>query len=116
MKSGNIASKPCLVCGRDLYRLWKSKRVGSICRRCYEKQKQSGSIMFECRSRCMICGRQTPHEVCHRHSLAINGDRYWPSSANFSRNHQRMYFRNFDREPEECSDLICLQRLEEEKE
>jgi hypothetical protein len=64
-----------------------------------------------CLSRCLICGRRTPHEVCHRHSIAINGLRYWPSSGpsgnDFNRNQARMYKRGFYRDAEECSDPAC---------
>lgn len=67
--------------------------------------------MIVCFSRCLICGRRTPHETCHRHSFGINGMRFWPSSGpsgkDFNRNHSAMYRRHFNDEPEVCHDAAC---------
>jgi hypothetical protein len=29
------------------------------------------SVLMVCHSRCLCCGRKTPHEVCHEHSHAL---------------------------------------------
>lgn len=64
--------------------------------------------MIVCFSRCLICGRRTPHECCHRHSIAVNGMRFWPKGGkNFSRNQDRMWARHFNDEPEVCNDAAC---------
>ena len=67
--------------------------------------------MIVCYSRCLICGRKTPHECCHRHSLNLNGFKYWPSSGpsgnDFNRNQSRMWARNFDKPAEVCEDPQC---------
>lgn len=69
--------------------------------------------VIACYNRCLICGRQTPHEVCHRHSTPMDGR--WPSSGpsgqNFSRNMSRLWNRWFDREAEVCDDEACPQLL-----
>lgn len=69
----------------------------------------SRETMIVCYSRCLICGRRTPHECCHRHSLAINGMRYWPK-GDFNRNQARMYRRHFNDEPETCTSGDCPAR------
>ena len=67
--------------------------------------------MIVCFSRCLICGRRTLHETCHRHSLAINGMKFWPSDGlsgkDFRRNQNRMYRRHFNDEPEVCTNPAC---------
>lgn len=62
-----------------------------------------------CYSRCLICLRRTPHETCHRHSLAMGGGRNWPKGDGdrFERNMRAMQRRWFDREPEVCDDPAC---------
>lgn len=73
--------------------------------------------MFICFSRCLICGRRTPHELCHRHSLTINGMKFWPSQGpsgnDFNRNQARMWARNFNKPQEVCVDPKCPARDDE---
>lgn len=71
--------------------------------------------MIVCFSRCLYCGRRTPHEVCHRCSsgksrayridvAAVDAshdpDREW--SLRWERAHRRTWERWFYREPETC--------------
>jgi hypothetical protein len=66
------------------------------------RQIESGEATFiVCWSRCLWCGRKTPHEVCHEHGRAFNPTdeemeafEGWP---------------NYELEPEQCdkSDEEC---------
>lgn len=55
--------------------------------------------MIICYSRCMVCGRQTPHEVCHRHTFRM------------PKNHWAAWKRGFNKEPEICDDPNCKTRI-----
>jgi len=71
--------------------------------------------MIVCFSRCLWCGRRTPHEVCHLHrtgsrlgdidEVAVNAspdpDREW--SRRWERSQQRAWKRWFYAEPETCT-------------
>lgn len=48
-----------------------------------------------CYSRCLWCGRRTPHELCHEHDQACGGALIGPEWA------------NYDAEPEVCTDAAC---------
>ena len=37
--------KPCIYCGRNLYLMPKSQRVGDRCRRCYDRATRGDSTM-----------------------------------------------------------------------
>ena len=56
---------------------------------------ESGEAVI-CYSRCLWCGRRTPHELCHAHDSACGGsmagEREWA---------------NYDAEPEVCADPAC---------
>jgi hypothetical protein len=52
-----------------------------------------------CYSRCMVCGRQTPHEVCHAHCHAMGGG--------YTIREIDAGYVNFDMEPEQCSNPSC---------
>ena len=70
--------------------------------------------MIICFSRCLWCGRRTPHEVCHRHVTGSRGqideaavdaspdpDREW--SRRWDRAQGRRWRRWFNAEPETCT-------------
>jgi hypothetical protein len=81
--------------------------------------------MFVCFSRCLYCGRRTPHEVCHRHgglrgrnrlgdidraavdALPTEAEREAEWSRRWERSHHRAWRRWFDAPPEECTDPAC---------
>ncbi len=79
--------------------------------------------MFLCFSRCLWCGRRTPHEVCHRHgfgrsrlgnldaaavdALPTEEQRRQEWSRRWERSHSRAWRRWFYRDPEECTDPAC---------
>lgn len=46
-------------------------------------------------SRCLYCGRKTPHEVCHEHSR----DDFEPSEEQMA---ELEGWPNYDMEPEQC--------------
>lgn len=58
-----------------------------------------------CYTRCLYCGRRTPHEVCHRHSTILGGRT--PNVAGYGL--ARAWKRGFPKEPEECDG--CLQTI-----
>ena len=79
-------------------------------------------MTFLCFSRCLYCGRRTPHEVCHRHgkpnalgrldqaavdALPTEEARQEEWSRRWERSHDRAWKRWFYREPEECDDPEC---------
>ena len=84
-----------------------------------------------CFNRCLYCGRQTPHEVCHLHSRAMGRPnrlgtvtalvdaridaipdderRQAVWGAHFSKCMDAAWKRHFSREPEVCEDPSCPQ-------
>lgn len=71
------------------------------------------AIPIVCFSRCMWCGRQTPHEVCHEHSTAIHGH----GNVRFDWETGDMAgWSGYYLPPEVCEDPECPQRRKEEVE
>jgi hypothetical protein len=54
-----------------------------------------------CQSRCLYCGRRTPHEVCHEHSRLKNPG--WLTDFTDI----DALWRSGDQEPETCNDPAC---------
>ena len=81
--------------------------------------------MFVCLSRCLWCGRRTPHEVCHRHArpnrlghidrAAVDASpdpqREW--AKRWARSSSRAWKRWYNAEPETCTPP-CPQGLDDE--
>lgn len=58
-----------------------------------------------CLSRCLWCGRQTPHGVCHDHNSKNNE---WRARLDAEEiDHEALWAEGFDREPEECQNRDC---------
>lgn len=65
---------------------------------------QSGGLIV-CTSRCLYCGRQTPHEVCHAHSERTSPG--WSGDAG-EFDLDALWGIYYDAEPEMCTDPECL--------
>jgi hypothetical protein len=61
-----------------------------------------------CYNRCLICGRRTPHEVCHDHSYELGGR--WPDLS-VEGEHDRVWAEGFDKEPEKCLEPTAAKAL-----
>lgn len=66
--------------------------------------------MIACVSRCLWCGRQTPHEVCHEHSTEFGFD---PESVECI---CKLGGTGEDQDPEDCTDPACPVWETEERE
>jgi hypothetical protein len=68
-----------------------------------------------CFSRCLWCGRRTPHEVCHLHAFHNRlgnfkgGDSLTDEehARRWDRSSRRAWRRWFSAEPETCDDKSC---------
>lgn len=63
-----------------------------------------------CYSRCLYCGRRTPHEVCHGHSEALNPGWWDQLEAGYSDTDvllEDLWRIGFGLEPETCEDGAC---------
>lgn len=87
--------------------------------------------VFVCYSRCLYCGRRTPHEVCHRHRLggrvgaagttvtarlnAIPDEERQRAAwgRHFDRAQAAAWRRGFGKPPEVCEDPKCPQNNED---
>lgn len=66
--------------------------------------------VIACASRCMYCGRPTPHEVCHEHSEEANPGWWDDIQENVGSDVDPMdliWRTGRDKEPELCDDPAC---------
>ena len=63
---------------------------------------QPGIGLIVCFQRCLYCGRRTNHEVCHKHSDAIHGNK-----TRYPISHWRA--KSYNAEAEKCEDDECPQ-------
>jgi hypothetical protein len=65
---------------------------------------QPGGLII-CYSRCLYCGRRTPHEACHAHASKLNPNFMFEGAGPNSQ--EELWATNFNKEPEACSDKNC---------
>ena len=56
-------------------------------------------------SRCLYCGRRTPHEVCHEHSSELHPEGIALPEGWNTENEEQWY--RFEADPETCDDPHC---------
>ena len=74
--------------------------------------------MIVCYSRCLVCMRKTPHEVCHEHSDAMGGahpamvptDDLQEDGTPYYDFPEAVRERGWALPAEECTDTACPQR------
>jgi hypothetical protein len=68
------------------------------------------TVWIVCSSKCLYCGRQTPHEVCHQHSEAVHPGWWDDIQENVGSDVDPMdliWRTGRDKEPETCTDPDC---------
>ena len=73
------------------------------------------TIVVVCYSKCLYCGRRTPHEVCHEHSEALHPGWWDALEAAFVPDQDdpelgaidAIWGTGYDKEPEACEDGTC---------
>lgn len=61
------------------------------------RQRVEAGEAIVCYSRCLVCGRRTPHELCSEHEDHTK----WP------RNLDSVWGTGYDQEPETCNKTGC---------
>jgi hypothetical protein len=68
------------------------------------------TVWIVCSSKCLYCGRQTPHEVCHEHAEAVDPGWWDDIQENVGSDVDPMdliWRTGRDKEPETCTDPAC---------